>query len=67
MALFAAAPFRKPQGVIQISSCCVHAALAGVMFWLKVPGCGGGAPGVAGGIVVPDARDAGWVRSIARV
>ena len=27
---------------------------------IEVPGCGGGAPGIAGGIVGPVARDAGW-------
>jgi hypothetical protein len=37
------------------------------MFWLKLPGIGAGAPGTAGGCVGPNARDAGWSKSIARV
>jgi hypothetical protein len=35
VALLAAAPLRNHHGVIQISSCCVQAFWAGVMFWLK--------------------------------
>jgi hypothetical protein len=34
---------------------------------LSVPGCGGGPPEIAGGIVAPEARDAGWPKSMVRV
>ena len=65
VALFAAAPLRKPHGVIQISSCCAHALLAGVMFCWNAPWTAG--PPVTGAAkVTPVARDAGCVKSIDR-
>jgi hypothetical protein len=46
VALFAAAPLRKPHGVIQISSCCAQAVFCGVMFcW---PAAWAAAPPVTG-------------------
>ena len=33
VALFAAAPFRKPHGVVQISICCGHPGVAAEMNW----------------------------------
>ena len=59
MALCAAAPFRKPQGVVQTFSACAQLlpACAPVMFWLNTPGAGGGTPGMVGGCVGPVARE----------
>src|SRR5688572_14549688 len=58
VALFAAAPFRKPQGVVQtfnalfqLFSCWPE------MFWLNTPGIGAGVPGTVGGWVGPVARE----------
>jgi len=44
VALLAAAPFRNPQGVVQMFSACPQFVLAcwPVMFWLNTPGIGGG-------------------------
>src|SRR5215510_13149702 len=75
VALFAAAPFRKPQGVVQMFRACaqVPAACAPVMFWLKTPGAGAGTPGTVGGCVGPVAREtsdawsAGGAKVIVRV
>src|SRR5688572_17900730 len=74
-ALLAAAPFRKPHGVVQMFSACVQFVLAcvPVMFWLNTPGIGAGVPGTAGGCVGPVAREtsaagsAAWPKLIVRV
>src|SRR5687768_804455 len=65
VALFAAAPFRKPHGVIQISSCCAHWVLVGVMTWLNAP-CTAGVPCGGAAHVTAVARDAGAFRSMVR-
>src|SRR4029450_14112453 len=59
VALFAAAPFRNPHGVVQMLSACAQLlpAWAPVMFWLNTPGGWGGTPGTAGGWVGPVARE----------
>ena len=65
VALLAAAPLRNPHGVIQISSCCAHAVLAGVMFCWPFP-CTAGPPVTGAAYVTHVARDAGCAKSIAR-
>src|SRR5688500_14735184 len=59
VALFAAAPFRNPHGVIQMFSACpqLPAACPAVIVWLSNPGIGTGPPGTDGGCVVPVARE----------
>ena len=59
VALLAAAPFRKPHGVVQMFSAWFQLVLAcvPVMFWLNTPGIGAGAPGTVGGCVGPVARE----------
>ena len=49
VALLAAAPFRKPHGVVQMFSACAQlaAACAAVMVWLSVPGVGRAMPGTS--------------------
>ena len=67
VALLAAAPLRNPHGVTQISICCYHAGVAGVMIWLYFPAGGSGPPRTsAGGCESPVAREAGCVKSIVR-
>ena len=59
MAPCAAAPFRKPHGVVQTFSACAQLlpACALVMFWLNTPAGCAGTPGIAGGRVGPVARE----------
>src|SRR5262245_36333701 len=59
VALLAAAPFKKPQGVVQMLSAWFQLLLAcwPVMFWLNTPGIGAGTPGTVGGCVGPVARE----------
>ena len=67
VALLAAAPFRKPHGVVQMFSACAQLVLAcmPVMFWLNTPGIGAGTPGTVGGCVGPVARETSAVGSAA--
>src|ERR1043165_9857735 len=67
VALFAAAPFRNPQGVTQISICCAQSGVCALTTWLYAR-IGGSAPPrtSAGGCASPDARDAGAMKSIVR-
>ena len=59
VALLAAAPFRKPHGVVQMLRAWFQLLLAcmPVMFWLNTPGIGAGTPGTVGGWVGPVARE----------
>jgi hypothetical protein len=65
VALLTAAPFRKPHGVTQISSCCAQAVFSLVMFcWNGA--CAAGPPVTGAAKVTPVARDTGCVKSIDR-
>ncbi len=67
VALFAAAPMRKPHGVAQICICWTHAGVAAVIICSYVPIGGSGPPRTAaGGCVIPVACDAGALKSIVR-
>src|SRR6185436_5215944 len=66
VALLAAAPFRNPHGVVQISSCCAHAlACAAVMFCWNCP-CTATGPVTGAAQVTAVARDVDEAKSIAR-
>ena len=64
-ALYCCAPFRKPHGETQISSCCAQAVFVGWMFCVN--GASTAGPPVTGTAYVwPVDSSAGFVKSIVR-